>query len=882
MGNFYHFLKKSMFVFSLLLTQVVTNSFAGTGNNPGKNPATDLADTLPPVIIRFTPTNAATGTWVYIYGNHFTGATAVSFGGVPADSFFVSSVGAIRARVGIAGASGNVSVTTPNGTATKSGFLFAPRITSFSPTSGSTGTIITIKGSGFSTVTAVRFGGVPASTFSIASDTVIRATVGSGAGGWIDMSSPNGYTSIKGFTYIDTIPPVITSFSPSSGTRGTRVNIYGRHFASVTAVSFGQTPAASFQVANDSTISAIVGLGSTGKVSVSSPYGTSSRSLFEYVSTPAITSFTPTSGGTGTEVIIRGIHFSGAYNVRFGNTVADTFGVINDSTLFAIVGSGSSGNVSVTTYSGTATKSGFTFISDTTGHDTIPPAIIAFTPTSGRTGDTVAIFGDRFTGATAVLFGGTPAATFGVQSDSLIFAVLGSGSSGNVSVTTPHGTAAKSGFVYKQYPEIKSFSPASAARGDVVTIRGLGFSRVTAVRFGGTPVDTFYIVSDSVIRATVGAGSTGYILVQSQFGISTLGGFTFISNDTTPPVIYRFMPSYGYPGSTVNIYGRNFSGTNAIKFGGTPAASFRFVADTVLVAVVGSGSSGNVSVTNSYGTASIPGFTFFSQDTLGSPGISSFTPASGRTGTSVRITGRGFGGTTSVSFGGTSADTFAILSDSVILAKVGTGSSGAVSVTTPIGVATKPGFTFISNDTIPHDTIPPVIISFTPASATTGDTVAIFGAHFTGATAVRFGGIPAGEYAVFNDSLVVAIVGSGSSGNVSITTPNGTGTKTGFIFTGDTTLIARTTAAGSNAVSTNGAVSLYPNPARLYATITHPVSNHPARLQVIDLSGRVVRTINISNNSFQTKVNVNGLVTGLYKVIWSDGKKKIAQTLVVK
>ena len=77
---------------------------------------------------------------------------------------------------------------------------------------------------------------------------------------------------------------------------------------------------------------------------------------------------------------------------------------------------------------------------------------------------------------------------------------------------------------------------------------------------------------------------------------------------------------------------------------------------------------------------------------------------------------------------------------------------------------------------------PPRIESFTPVRAGEGATITIGGMNFTGATAVSFGGTPAKSFTVVNNDTIQAVVGSGSSGNVSVTTPEGTHDTTGFTF----------------------------------------------------------------------------------------------------
>ena len=75
------------------------------------------------------------------------------------------------------------------------------------------------------------------------------------------------------------------------------------------------------------------------------------------------------------------------------------------------------------------------------------------------------------------------------------------------------------------------------------------------------------------------------------------------------------------------------------------------------------------------------------------------------------------------------------------------------------------------------------ISSFTPTSSSKGGVVTITGNSFTGATAVSFGGVAASAFAVINDNTINATVGIGATGSVSVTSPSGTTTKAGFVYT---------------------------------------------------------------------------------------------------
>jgi hypothetical protein len=80
----------------------------------------------------------------------------------------------------------------------------------------------------------------------------------------------------------------ITSFTPNTATQGVTVTITGTYFIGVTAVSFGGTAATSFSVVNSTTITAVVGAGASGNVSVITGNGTAILSGFTYTVAPPI------------------------------------------------------------------------------------------------------------------------------------------------------------------------------------------------------------------------------------------------------------------------------------------------------------------------------------------------------------------------------------------------------------------------------------------------------------------------------------------------------------------------------------------------------------------------------------------------------------------
>jgi hypothetical protein len=135
-----------------------------------------------------------------------------------------------------------------------------PTITSFSPTSGPVGTAVTITGTGFTGATDVSFGTVPASSFTVDSDSQITALVPSGFDkALIFVTTPGGTAKSVGMNF--KVPPSITSFTPTSGPVGTAITITGSVLSGAIAVKFGTIAATSFTVDSDTQITAIVPAG---------------------------------------------------------------------------------------------------------------------------------------------------------------------------------------------------------------------------------------------------------------------------------------------------------------------------------------------------------------------------------------------------------------------------------------------------------------------------------------------------------------------------------------------------------------------------------------------------------------------------------------------
>ena len=268
------------------------------------------------------------------------------------------------------------------------------------------------------------------------------------------------------------------------------------------------------------------------------------------VNGPGIRSLSPSYGGSDSTVFINGYRFSTATKVQFGGVDAKSFRVLSDTMISAVIANGDSGNVVVTTNTQYAMLPGFVYYP--------APVIKSFTPASASGDSIVQITGKFLTSAFMVDFGGVPALSFVVSSDSLITAKVGDAASGSVSVRSKGGLGSLSGFVYTGIrPRIISFSPKSGAVGTVVTISGTGFDSNTSADF----------VFFGSVRAKVSAASSTSLTVTVPTGASfqpiSVTNSNHLTGYSAAPFSVTF-PLYGQP-FTTNSFGDRilFPGTDS-------------------------------------------------------------------------------------------------------------------------------------------------------------------------------------------------------------------------------------------------------------------------------------------------------------------------------
>jgi hypothetical protein len=161
--------------------------------------------------------------------------------------------------------------------------------------------------------------------------------------------------------------------------------------------------------------------------------------------------------------------------------------------------------------------------------------------------------------------------------------------------------------------------------------------------------------------------------------------------------------------------------------------------------------------------------------------------------------------------------------------------------TISVGVGTQPG-----------------LVSFNPTSAKSGEVVTINGFNLSNATAVKFGGVNAQSFNVISSNKIEAVVGNGSTGDVTVVTPNGNISLAGFTYIPTTGLFSKTLFSG---------LQIYPNPTKQSLTIDFGSikTQGVVYIQIHDMLGRLVYDELLNEQSInEHTILVSGLSIGNY------------------
>jgi hypothetical protein len=193
-------------------------------------------------------------------------------------------------------------------------------------------------------------------------------------------------------------------------------------------------------------------------------------------------------------------------------------------------------------------------VSSDTTRSTTTLTVTSITPGSGKIsgGDVVIIRGTGFTEGATVSFGDQVAADVQVLNPTYLTAHSPKHDGGRVNIAVSNPDKQKytlaGGFIYVDpqvpltRPSISSLTPASGplTGGQSVTITGTGFLNVTTVSFGSLPGTNLQVLNDTTLSATTPAHAEGKVdVVVGDGSTATLsGGYTYTCWGSMP---YRLL-----------------------------------------------------------------------------------------------------------------------------------------------------------------------------------------------------------------------------------------------------------------------------------------------------------------------------------------------------
>jgi hypothetical protein len=639
-----------------------------------------------------------------------------------------------------------------------------PGMGALTPNSGAIGggTAVVLTGQGFTGATAVSFGGTPAASFSVLSDTEIIAVASAAANaGPVDVTvttsaGTSATTSADLFTYTSNLTNTTTALSSSASTTS-----YGQSLTLTATVTPGGsgTPTGSVNFMDGTTVIGTAPLGASGVATLTlnslapgahvlegvysgdtSFAGSASPSAIGQTVTTANTTTTLTTSATpalaGTPVTL-----TAAVAATTSGTPTGTVEFVqvdpNTGADLAFLGAGTldaSGQATLTLSTLPLGASGIqaTYLGDGNFNSssgtvnqviTATPTVQAMMPSAGATagGNAVLLFGQAFTTATAVSFGGIPATSFSVLSDSEILAVAPAGSAGSVDVTVTNsaGTSATKPddlFTYANSLTNTTTTLSSSAGSTVPYGQTLTLTATVSPGGSGTPTGTVTFLDGSSVLGTAAPDASGvatltltnldageHLLTAVYSGDNTFAGSvttaitqTVTTLDTTTTLTSSASPALaGTPVTLTVAVASTTSGTatGTVEFWQTDSTGEDVsllgsaVLDgtgqaTLALSTLPAGSDVIQAVYLGDGNFNSSSNTLTEVITV-VPAVGSVMPSTGAStgGSSVLVVGQGFTTATAVAFGSTPASSFAVLSDSEILAVAPAEPAGPVDVT---------------------------------------------------------------------------------------------------------------------------------------------------------------------------------------------------------
>lgn len=731
-----------------------------------------------------------------IVGSGFVAGATVTFGGVACTAPTVLSSRYITCTIPAnpAGAV-TVEVTNPDTTtanmATAYTYQSAPTVASVSPSVGglSSGTMLTITGTNFTSGASVTVDGSACTSVIVVNATTITCYAPGHAAGAVNVTVTNSDsqtgTGVGVYTYQP--GPTVTSASPSAGALagGTLITITGTGFVAGATVTIDGSACAGLTVVTATTITCTIPAHAAGYTNITvtntdSQSGTKA-SAYKYQAAPTVTSVSPTVGplAGGATVTITGTGFLTGATVDLGGVACTGVTVVNSTSITCTAGANVAGAVAATV-TNSDTQSGSLAAAYTYQ---AAPTVTSASPNEGTIlgGTNITITGTDFLAGATVLIGGTACASITVVNPTTITCTTPANSSGAVTIavtnTDSQSGSAATAFTYRDGPIISSISPTKGALagGSTLTITGTGFVTGASVMVGAFACGAVNVVSSTSITCTLPANVASSVDVTvTNTDTQT---YTLSSSYTyqPAPTIISISPTAGAlaGGTTLTLTGTGFLAGATVTVDGSTCSSVRVLNSNTITCLIPNHIAATVDVVVTNNDTQI-GTLAGSYTYQAAPTVTSVAPTSGSVNgaTAVTVTGTGFIAGATVDFGGSSCAGVTVVTPTTITCTTSAHSAGQVTVSvtnsdTQSGNSTN-AYTYRAA---------PTVTGITPSAGALagGTSITVTGSGFYTGTTVDINGTPCTNVSITNSTSLTCTTPAGAAGVATVLITNADG-----------------------------------------------------------------------------------------------------------
>jgi hypothetical protein len=517
-------------------------------------------------------------------------------------------------------------------------------------------------------------------------------------------------------------PTAVSGFTPTSGRAGTAVTVNGTGFLASDQILVDGKPATAPTI-TDSSIAFTVPAGARKGVLALRRRGAKDIAIgiFAVLPEARITALQPAKGPVGTEVSVLGTGFLPGDAVQLGDKPVTPTSTTADHIVFVVPPGAESDVVSV---GGVRSRQRFEVVLP-------PPSVGSFSPDTGPPGTKVTIQGTSFTRDERAFLGATPL-EIGARSETSLEVTIPphANRSAPLSVKGPRGASTSTQIFRVVLPPIvRKLEPMAGPPGSRVDLVGEHFLPGDQVKHGDVSLRIVdYDEQRLGVELDRDATSAPFEIFRAGQKVATSPQpFEVVRT----PVVTGFTPTSGLAGTRVTLTGTYFTPELQVRYGKQPVRILERSGTTAVVVEVPHVEDDQPFTVETHGGVAATATSF---DVFRYSSVTRLTPAAGRPGSRVTVSGAGFDGSDRFFLGDVALPVLERRPDACVV---------LVPSAAPSGVLTWESHGKRQSSRLAFTVKrPPSVASFAPTSGPWGSEVTLTGTDFSAEVTCRFGQLP--------------------------------------------------------------------------------------------------------------------------------------------